>query len=120
MTAVEPKQVIVVRRDLGMGVGKTAAQVAHAAVLGLECARRTRPGWAADWWAAGQPKVVLQVPDVAALTRVCEAAHAAGLPVAVVHDSGRTQVASGTATCAAVGPAPGDRIDGVTGDLRLL
>ena len=56
------KQVVVVRRDLGMGLGKTAAQVAHAAVLGLEHARAVCPEWAADWWAAGQPKVVVQVP----------------------------------------------------------
>ena len=47
-------------------------------------------------------------------------AHAAGLPVAVVHDSGRTQVPAGTPTCAAIGPAPADRVDAVTGALRLL
>ena len=114
------KQVVVVRRDLGMGLGKTAAQVAHAAVLGLEHARAVCPEWAADWWAAGQPKVVVQVPGAEEFADVCAAADAAGLPLAVVHDSGRTQVEPGTATCAAIGPAPTERIDAVTGGLRLL
>lgn len=114
------KQVIVVRRDLGMGVGKTAAQAAHAAVLGLERVRASRPGWASGWWAAGQPKVVVQVAGVEEFADVCDRAHAAGLPVAVVHDSGRTQVPAGTPTCAAIGPAPADRVDAVTGALRLL
>jgi PTH2 family peptidyl-tRNA hydrolase len=114
------KQVIVVRRDLGMGMGKTAAQAAHAAVLGVERVRASRPEWASGWWAAGQPKVVVQVASVEELADVCDRARDAGLPVVVVHDSGRTQVPAGTPTCAAIGPAPSERVDAVTGPLRLL
>jgi len=114
------KQVIVVRRDLDMGRGKTAAQVAHAAVAGAHAAGRAQPEWLAGWWADGQPKVVLQVPGEAELERVCAAATAARLPVVVVNDRGLTQLPAGTATCAGIGPAPADRVDAVTGDLRLL
>jgi len=37
-----------------------------------------------------------------------------------VHDAGRTQVAPGTATCCAVGPADSERVDQVTAGLPLL
>ena len=114
------KQVIVVRRDLGMGVGKTAAQVAHAAVEATGRAGRSHRDWLAGWWADGQPKVVVQVPGEQELEAVRAQADAAGLPVAVIRDRGLTQVPAGTATCVAIGPAPASRIDAVTGDLRLL
>ena len=39
------KQVIVVRKDLGMGTGKIAAQVGHACVLGAENVRKSRREW---------------------------------------------------------------------------
>ena len=45
---------------------------------------------------------------------------AARLPIELVHDAGRTQVAPGTMTCCAVGPAESLRIDAITGGLSLL
>jgi PTH2 family peptidyl-tRNA hydrolase len=54
------------------------------------------------------------------LYAVAEQASDAGLPVQIVHDAGRTQVAEGTPTCCAIGPAPDTRIDAVTGELSLL
>jgi len=112
------KLVLVVRTDLGMGRGKLAAQVAHAAVA----ATLSTSGTAAhdEWLAEGQPKVVLRADDEDHLARLVGAASAAGLPVEVVRDAGRTQVPAGTVTCAAVGPAPVDAVDAVTGELRLL
>jgi PTH2 family peptidyl-tRNA hydrolase len=101
-----------------MGRGKIAAQVAHAAVAAVLNAL----GGAVfhRWLEEGQPKVVLKVPDEAALNEVIRRACAADLPVEPVHDAGRTQVPSGTLTCCAVGPAQADRIDVVTAGLGLL
>ena len=45
---------------------------------------------------------------------------AAGLPVELVSDAGRTQVTPGTLTCCALGPAESGRIDAVTAELPLL
>jgi PTH2 family peptidyl-tRNA hydrolase len=42
---MELKQVIIVRRDLDMGTGKIAAQVAHAAVMGAEKVKVSRREW---------------------------------------------------------------------------
>jgi peptidyl-tRNA hydrolase, PTH2 family len=47
-------------------------------------------------------------------------AKAAGLPTFEVHDAGRTQVAAGSKTILAIGPAGRSDIDKVTGKLRLL
>lgn len=112
------KLALIVRTDLDMGRGKIAAQVAHAAVA---AALRTQ-GTAdfAGWLRDGQPKVVLKVTGEERLRELCAAAAAAGLAVEVIRDAGRTQVAAGTLTCAAIGPAPSDRVDSVVGGLSLL
>ena len=70
---------IVVRADLGMGRGKAAAQVAHAAVA----ATLTRGRIAAIVGLARRrpAQVVLRVDSADALDEVVAAAHAARLPV---------------------------------------
>lgn len=110
--------VLVVRTDLGMGRGKIAAQVAHAAVAAT-LTQLGEPGLA-RWLEEGQPKVVLRVVTGDGLEEIARQAAAAGLAVQLVHDAGRTQLAPGTATCCAIGPADEAAIDAVTGELSLL
>ncbi|MGY0235880.1 peptidyl-tRNA hydrolase Pth2 [Longispora urticae] len=112
------KLVVVVRTDLAMGKGKIAAQAAHAAVGAV--LRNLDSPVLMDWLRDGQPKVVLRVSGAEQLAEVCAAAEAAGLPVEVIHDAGRTQVDPGTATCCAIGPATIADIDAVAGTLSLL
>ena len=66
------------------------------------------------------PKVVLRADDDVQLATLEGQAAAAGVPVALIRDAGRTVVAPGTATCLGVGPAADEVIDGVTGALRLV
>src|SRR3954447_16829644 len=111
------KMAIVVRADLGMGRGKAAAQVAHAAVAAtLSAAGSPRPGARLT---GGPPKVVLRVASAEALDELVAAAHAARLAVETIADAGRTQLEPGTVTCAAIGPADDAALDTVTGQLRL-
>ena len=112
------KLAVVVRADLDMGRGKIAAQVAHAAVAAVLANLGTDD--LAGWLREGQPKVVLKVTSAGQLEDVIDQAKAAGLPIELVHDAGRTQVAPGTLTCCAVGPAEGQRIDAITAGLPLL
>jgi PTH2 family peptidyl-tRNA hydrolase len=112
------KLALVVRTDLGMGRGKVAAQAAHAAVAAV--LRNHGSAALARWLGDGQPKVVLKVNGADQLRTVTDAAAAAGLPVEVVIDAGRTQVAPGTATCCAIGPAIVEDVDRVVGTLSLL
>ena len=65
------------------------------------------------------PKVVLRVPSEAALLELAEQADAAGLPVMLVRDAGRTVVESGTPTCVGIGPDDILKVDALTGTLKL-
>jgi PTH2 family peptidyl-tRNA hydrolase len=110
------KQAIVARADIGMGEGKLAAQVAHAALSAYEDADgRTQRAWKGD----GQKKVVLQGDSESQLFELADAAERAGLPHAIVRDAGHTQLDPGTVTALAVGPGDDDAVDRVTGDLSL-
>jgi peptidyl-tRNA hydrolase, PTH2 family len=112
------KLAVVVRADLGMGRGKIAAQVAHAAVAAVLANLGTDD--LGGWLREGQPKVVLKVTSGEQLHEVIGQAKAAGLPVELVNDAGRTQVSPGTLTCSAIGPADDQRIDAITAGLPLL
>jgi peptidyl-tRNA hydrolase, PTH2 family len=115
---VETKLAIVVRADLGMGRGKIAAQASHAAVAAALASAGSEDFRA--WLRDGQPKVVLRASGAEQLEALAAQASAAGLPVQVIHDAGRTQVAEGTPTCCAIGPAEASRIDVITEELALL
>jgi PTH2 family peptidyl-tRNA hydrolase len=117
---VDFKQVMVVRRDLGMGTGKIAAQVAHAAVMGAEKTKATKREWFDSWFEGGQAKVVVKVRSMEELMEVRKHAESLRLPIVQVQDSGLTQVPQGTTTCIGIGPAPAELIDKVTNDLKLL
>ena len=120
MGRVDFKQVIVVRRDLGMGTGKIAAQVALAAVMAAEKTKDRKPEWCEEWFSMGQAKVVVKVSGMDELIEVRKRAESLHLPVVQVQDSGLTQIPPGTSTCIGIGPAPTDLIDKVTSDLKLL
>ena len=117
---MEFKQVIIVRRDLNMGTGKIAAQVAHAAVMGSEKVKVSRREWFNSWFTAGQAKVVVKVKSIEELIKVRNLAEELYLPVVQVQDSGLTQIPPGTITCIGIGPAPSELVDKATRELKLL
>ena len=123
------KQVIVMRKDLGMRKGKMIAQGAHASLKvlldagGLDGERFSfamTPGMA-KWLSGRFTKVCVSVDSEAALDAIVEKARAAGVPCALVVDAGQTEFHGvPTKTCCAVGPAWTDEVDAVTGGLPLL
>ncbi len=114
------KQVIVVRRDLKLGRGKLAAQVAHASLTAYLEAARLRPEWASRWLETGQRKVVVAAKNLDELLTIKQRVEEEGLPAALIEDAGLTQVEPGTITALAVGPAPEPLIDKTTRHLKLL
>jgi PTH2 family peptidyl-tRNA hydrolase len=114
------KLVVAVRRDLGMGKGKIAVQVGHAAITAAEETRRMHPEWWHKWFEEGQCKVAVKVAGESDLDRLNEEAKELGISSAIIHDSGLTQVSPGTATCVGIGPAPVELVDKITRSLPLL
>lgn len=119
-----PKQVMIYRRDLKMRKGKIAAQCAHGAMAVFF--RRDQSGFGdlvipldgpmEIWSRSGFAKIVLSCDDEAALLEIEQLAKRAGLPVAVITDSGRTEFHGvPTRTVVAIGPAAVGEIDAITG-----
>ena len=115
------KMVIVVRKDLNMSVGKTSAQVAHAALGAYKKSLSKNSDIVLNWENnSGQAKIVLSVENEKQLMEIKNKADQAGLITCLIHDAGRTEVAPNTATCCAIGPDLSQKVDAITGKLRLL
>lgn len=111
------KQVILVRQDLKLPKGKLAAQAAHAAVSAVLKADKDA---VRIWNVAGMKKIAVKVKDEQELYRYVQQAKDAGLTTAVITDAGKTVVAPGTVTCAAIGPDKESIVDRITSELSLL
>ena len=120
-----PKQVIVMRRDLGMRRGKEIAQGAHASMIWLAL-RIRQPGYTLTeaerrWLEGAFTKVCVRVESEEELLGVLRAAQEAGVLVHLCVDAGRTEFHGvPTPTCCAIGPDFPERIDPITRHLKLL
>ncbi len=116
----EYKQVILVRADLKLPKGKLAAQAAHASVDAVLKQLSVDKDIVRSWRFAGMKKIALKVADEKELYKYVQQAKDAGLVTAVITDAGKTVVAPGTVTCAAIGPEDEDRVDRIISELKLL
>lgn len=133
------KQVLVVRADLKMPVGKIASQCAHASMkiffdrggvgYTLEgLGGGGLPEFTCDLtqdmatWINGEfTKTVVKVHSEEELKDIHEKALLAGLPTALIEDNGRTCFNGvKTPTVVAIGPCKVEDIDPITGHLKLL
>lgn len=134
------KQVIVVRKDLNMPIGKIAAQVAHASMGAIKqlmsvsiindsnnepyiksyrlTCQRESVLW--KWWEGEFTKIVLECNSLEELHSLEQQALEQNLPVCKITDNGHT-VFNGkpTVTCLAIGPYKSADIDKITGKQKL-
>lgn len=138
------KQVIVIRRDLGMRRGKECAQSSHSSegFIFKELRRladdTTKLLWnevnpdgkivfalhlspaEVEWIQNGRKKIVCQVKTEDELLDLNEAAKKAGIKSYLVKDHGLTEFGGKqTLTCLAIGPDEAEKIDLITGKLEL-
>ncbi|MCI4353110.1 MAG: aminoacyl-tRNA hydrolase [Thermoplasmata archaeon] len=114
------KMVLVIRGELRLTAGKAAVQVAHGAVMLTDLARRRDPAAVEAWLRGGQKKIAVVAPTLTDMEALRLRAGRASIPTVWVEDAGLTEVAPGTRTCLAIGPAPSGAIDPITGELSLL
>lgn len=112
--------ILVVRNDLKMGKGKIGAQCGHAAVGAYQKAVKRNPHLVRRWEDSGCAKIAVKVDSESEMMNVLRAARASNLNTCLIRDAGRTQIEPNSKTVLAIGPAPGQEIDQVTGHLKLL
>lgn len=134
------KQIIVMRKDLNMRKGKMVAQGAHASMAAL-LNQGSYTQWDNDdelishnfqvtlldkpalrqWLTGAFAKVCVSVDSEQELLDIVSKAQAAGIPQALITDSGLTEFNGvPTKTCCGIGPWWSDEIDQITGHLKLL
>lgn len=131
------KQVIVMRKDLNMRKGKMIAQGAHASVAFIsrrlyiehdrdegseyhhaQCGLKEQEK---IWLKGSFTKVCVSVDSEEELLEIYKAAEKAELEVHLITDNGLTEFGGvPTKTCLAIGPDKAEKIDKITGHLKLL
>ncbi|MBR9681259.1 MAG: peptidyl-tRNA hydrolase [Candidatus Altiarchaeota archaeon] len=112
------KQVILVRKDLGMGKGKIAAQACHASLGAFRKAVKRTPEVVKRWEQGGEAKIVVKV-DLKTMIEFKGWADGETIPSYMVQDAGRTQLEPGTKTALAIGPAEAEKLK-PTEELQLM
>ncbi|MBI2138166.1 peptidyl-tRNA hydrolase [Candidatus Woesearchaeota archaeon] len=111
------KQVILVRDDLKLPKGKLSVQVAHASTAAL---LKSHKDDLAKWQREGMKKIVLKVKDLNELLHYKKIAEDVFLVCALIEDAGKTVVEPGTVTCLGIGPDKEEKIDKITGKLKMV
>ncbi|MBL7056359.1 peptidyl-tRNA hydrolase [Candidatus Woesearchaeota archaeon] len=114
---MEYKQVILIRNDLKLPKGKACAQAAHASI---EAALKSDKSLLSSWKDLGQAKIVLKVDDEKELIKYFQQAKDGGITCSLITDAGKTVVAPGTKTAVGIGPDEVEKIDSITGNLKML
>jgi len=126
------KQVFIVNSDLGMGKGKTAGQVAHAAIYYMEEILLYVEGQSPEnkglferflAWRSEEhglmKKIVLKASEDDMKKILCDLT-VKGIEKFAVYDRGMTQIKEGSFTCIVVEPLEEEKCDKLFGHLKLL
>ena len=124
------KQVLVMRKDLKIRRGKEISQGSHGSIAWL--CNRIRPMLENDkhkpkfskaeleWLTGSFAKITLQVESEKELLEVYQEAKKANLVCELITDAGKTEFGGiPTHTCIAIGPDSSEKIDKITGHLKL-
>ena len=121
------RQIIIMRTDLDMPIGKMIAQGAHASegaylnqtknvqIMPVELWENIQ-----SWNKSGKTKIVVCIDSLDKLLNLVEKASELGINYYVVTDNAKTFFTEPTITCACLGVDSKENLDKVTKRLRLL
>ncbi len=112
------KMCILIRDDLKMSKGKVLAQVSHA-MVDASVKAYTQSQLFFKWKADGEKIVILKVPNEKTMMYIMDIAERKGVNCGHTVDAGLTEVLPGTKTVGFVGPDRDEKIDKLTGQLKL-
>lgn len=127
----EVKQYIIIRTNLGMSIGKTAAQASHASMkvffdkmLPIKPMEDTRVIMFSKeelkWVDGSFTKIVKKVKNETQLLKVYNQAKEAGLNCSLIKDAGLTELEGENYTAVAIGPNYVDKCEPIVKCLRNL
>lgn len=102
-----------------MQKGKVAAQCGHAAIAAYVKGMKHAPKMVKRWMTFGGTKITLRLDSQEELFAIDKKAKDLRVLTSIVRDAGQTQVAPGSRTVIAVGPAPQSVLNKITGHLKL-
>jgi PTH2 family peptidyl-tRNA hydrolase len=111
--------VLLVNQELTMGKGKMAAQCCHAAVGCYKRAQIQCPKALRAWEYSGCAKIALKCPTQEEMELIAARAHSMDVPLYLVMDAGRTQIAAGSRTVLGLF-GPTSVFQGLTDHLKLM
>ena len=109
---------VLVRDDLKMSKGKVLAQVSHT-IVDAAVKAYTQSQLFFKWRADGEKIVILKVPNEKTLMYIMNIAERKGVNCGYTVDAGLTEVLPGTKTVGFVGPDRDEKVDKLTGQLKL-
>lgn len=129
---MEAKQVIIMRKFPGQRTGKYCAQAAHASMAALLSVAKLDDHtsiltiglfnpFLKAWLTGRFKKITVYVESEQELQDLYKAAQTAGMPSAIITDSGLTEYNGvPTVTAVAIGPDDSAEIDKITSHLKLF
>jgi PTH2 family peptidyl-tRNA hydrolase len=115
------KLVYCIRTDLKMQKGKMMSQIGHATIgIYEENLFKKQKKILDEWKNTGQAKIVLKIKDEREMNRIRQKAIDYNLITHTVIDAGKTQITSGSKTVLVIGPCYENKLNMVTGNLKLM
>lgn len=116
----ELRMTLIFRADLdAMTRGKSEGQAAHAGFEAGVLLAREDPDLADRYLADGQPKIVVETPDIEGLRKAIAKAHSRDVRVLAITDEGRTCFDGPTMTCALIGPMSKTNSNAITRGTKM-
>ena len=112
------KLALLVRSDIKMSKGKTVAQCGHAVVDATLASIKNNT--ILKWKDNGETIIALKVKNEKTLLTIINIAERKNVPCGYITDEGLTEVPHGTITVGFIGPDKEEKVNKLTGQLKLV